>query len=94
MRSLREYVAMGEKFTGRVKHWGAAKGFGFLVIEGDPESKKVFVHYEDIVGKPGEFRDLSLGCKVMFTVEQTPKGPRARRVERVPEDATAPGACG
>jgi CspA family cold shock protein len=64
---------------GTVKFFSAAKGFGFLKIEGQPD---VFVHARSLrqskfTGEPKE------GDKLKFEIEDGGKGPRAVNVARV-----------
>lgn len=59
--------------NGTVKWFDGKKGFGFITPEdggGD-----VFVHFGDIVGEG--HRSLESGQKVVFEVNDTPKGRRA-----------------
>ncbi|MGD2207607.1 MAG: cold-shock protein [Anaerolineae bacterium] len=66
------------KETGTVKWFSNAKGYGFISREvGDD----VFVHHSAI--ESDGFRSLREGQRVEFTVEQSPKGPRAAHVKAV-----------
>jgi len=60
------------RVTGTVKWFDGRKGFGFITRE---EGKDVFVHFEGI--RAGGPRDLNEGDKVEFTIEDSPRGPKA-----------------
>jgi cold shock protein len=66
------------RFTGRVKWFNEAKGYGFIQRDGGPD---VFVHYSNIMGKG--FRTLKENDEVEFEVNEGPKGLQAVNVERV-----------
>ena len=70
---------MGERVTGTVKWFNAAKGYGFIGIEG---GKDVFVHFTAIKNEGG-YRTLNEGDRVEFTVEEGKKGPQAADVVKV-----------
>ena len=63
---------------GKVKWFNEKKGFGFIEQENGPD---LFVHHTDIIGEG--FKTLSEGQKVRFEVEETPKGPKAKNVEKI-----------
>ena len=66
------------RFTGKVKWFNEAKGFGFIQRDGGPD---VFVHYSNIMGKG--FRTLKEDDEVEFEVNEGPKGLQAVNVEKV-----------
>jgi CspA family cold shock protein len=66
---------MSDRVTGIVKWFNAAKGYGFVQVEGGED---VFVHYRAIRGDG--YRSLNEGQKVEFTVKPGPKGPQAEDV--------------
>jgi len=72
-----------ERVTGRVKWFSRVKGYGFIQPDGDG-AEDVFVHYSAIVGEG--FRNLDEGERVEFTIEDSPKGPQAANVVRLPEE--------
>jgi CspA family cold shock protein len=72
-----EVPLVGNEINGTVKWFSRMKGWGF--IEPDGGDRDVFVHYEDIVGDG--FRNLEKGERVRFHIEDTPKGPKAIRVQ-------------
>jgi CspA family cold shock protein len=59
---------------GTVKRW-LDRGYGFIEVE-DMEND-IFVHYSEIEGA----YQLQEGQKVEFTVEDSPRGPRAVNVK-------------
>jgi CspA family cold shock protein len=63
---------------GKVKWFNDQKGFGFIEQEG---GKDLFVHHTAIAGEG--FKTLTEGQKVRFEVEETPKGPNAKNVEKI-----------
>lgn len=66
---------MSDRVTGTVKWFNAAKGYGFIHVEGGED---VFVHYRAIRGEG--YRSLNEGQKVEFTIKAGPKGPQAEDV--------------
>jgi len=62
--------------TGTVKWFNASKGFGFITC--DDGGSDVFVHFSNIVSD--NFKTLTEGQKVEFTVEEGAKGPQATGV--------------
>ena len=66
---------MTDRVTGIVKWFNAAKGYGFVSVEGQED---VFVHYRAIRGDG--YRSLQEGQKVEFTIKAGPKGPQAEDV--------------
>jgi CspA family cold shock protein len=69
---------MSERFTGTVKWFNAAKGYGFI---GRSDGEDVFVHFSAL--KMDGYRRLEEGQAVEFAVEQGPKGLQAADVELV-----------
>ena len=70
---------MGDRITGTVKWFNAAKGYGFIAHEG---GKDVFVHFSAI--QADGYRSLNEGDKVEFSIEDSPKGPQASNVVKLP----------
>lgn len=66
------------RYTGKVKWWNEAKGFGFITP--DAGGSDIFVHFTAIVGEGR--RNLEDGANVEFEIEQAAKGAQAVRVER------------
>jgi|UniRef100_A0A7C3UW54 CspA family cold shock protein len=66
------------RFSGRVKWFNEAKGYGFIQRDEGPD---VFVHYTNIMGKG--FRTLKENDEVEFEVNEGPKGLQAVNVEKV-----------
>lgn len=58
--------------TGTVRWFSAEKGYGFLEQDGGQD---VFCHYTAI--QTDGYRELAVGQKVRFDVEQGTKGPQA-----------------
>ncbi len=65
-------------FTGTVKWFNEAKGFGFIRRD---DGSELFVHYTNIVGTG--FRTLKEDDKVEFEVSEGPKGLQAINVSKV-----------
>jgi CspA family cold shock protein len=74
--SCREGRGNGQRFSGVVKWFNQAKGFGF--IERDDGAGEVFVHYSDI--EYTGFKVLYEGERVEFGVTHGRRGDRAVRV--------------
>ena len=72
------------QFTGMVKWFNAAKGFGFLGRDSGPD---VFVHYSPI--QIDAYKSLKEGDPVEFDVIQGDKGAQADKVVRVSRDGSA-----
>lgn len=65
-------------FTGTVKWFNEAKGYGFIRRDDGPD---LFVHYTNIEGSG--FRTLKEDDKVEFEVNEGPKGLQAVKVTKV-----------
>jgi CspA family cold shock protein len=65
-------------FTGAVKWFNEAKGFGFIRRD---DGSELFVHYTNIVGSG--FRTLKEDDQVEFEVSEGPKGLQAINVTKV-----------
>ncbi len=66
------------QYTGTVKWFNNAKGFGFLGREGGAD---VFVHYSSI--QSDGYKSLKEGDEVEFDIIEGSKGPQADHVVRV-----------
>lgn len=62
---------------GTVKNFNKDKGFGFVTTE---DGKDVFFHYSAIQDSP---KIASIGDKVEFDVEESPRGPRASNLRKI-----------
>lgn len=62
--------------TGMVKWFNDAKGYGFIVQDGN--ERDIFVHYTAIKGDG--FKSLAEGMKVEFELVEGPKGLQATNV--------------
>ncbi|KAJ3142867.1 hypothetical protein HDU90_002738 [Geranomyces variabilis] len=71
-------TATAERHGGRVKFFSSAKGYGFIIPDGD--TIDVFVHYTAIINAPGRFRSLVNGERVEFTIVHSQKGTQAANV--------------
>ncbi len=67
---------MSQRLTGTVKWFSRVKGYGFISPDGG--EKDIFVHYSAIQGEG--YRNLEEGQRVVFSIEDTPKGPQAAEV--------------
>jgi cold shock protein len=65
-------------FSGTVKWFNEAKGYGFIKRDDGPD---LFVHYTNIAGSG--FRTLKEEDKVEFEVNEGPKGLQAINVTKV-----------
>jgi CspA family cold shock protein len=61
------------------------RGFGFIQSE---DGRNVFFHRSEVLHVP--FQALQEGQAVEFTVEETPQGPKARRVRVTATAHTTP----
>ncbi len=69
---------MSERFTGTVKWFNPAKGYGFI---GRDNGEDVFVHFSAI--EMQGYKQLKEGQKVEFSVEKGPKGLQAANVVKI-----------
>ena len=78
--AFRNHEIGGRDFMpeGKVKWFNDQKGFGFIEQDG---GKDLFVHHTAITGEG--FKTLSEGQRVRFEVEESPKGPKAKNVEKI-----------
>ncbi|MFQ5804407.1 MAG: cold shock domain-containing protein [Candidatus Methylomirabilales bacterium] len=65
------------RYTGTVKWFNDAKGYGFIER---PDGDDVFVHYSVIEGNG--FRTLSEGQTLEFDIVEGPKGKQAANVTK------------
>ena len=65
------------RLQGTVRWFSRVKGYGF--IQPDGQEKDVFVHFSAIKGEG--YRNLNEGQRVLFSIEDTEKGPQAVEVE-------------
>jgi CspA family cold shock protein len=70
-------MAERPRIQGTVRWFSRVKGYGF--IQPDGQEKDVFVHFSAIKGEG--YRNLNEGQRVLFSVEDTEKGPQAVEVE-------------
>lgn len=66
--------------VGKVKWFNEVKGYGFVTME---DGKDVFVHYSAIKGDG--FRTLNENDPVEFEINDSPKGPQAVNVVKLPK---------
>lgn len=78
------------QWTTRIKHARPGRSFGFAH---GPGGKDIFIHESVIAPNPdGTIPTLREGDRVVVDAEQTPKGWKATRVDKV--DAGKEGSCG
>lgn len=65
-----------EKFSGTVKWFNDAKGFGFITPDNGGED--LFAHFSSI--QMNGFKTLKEGQRVLFEVAQGPKGQQALNI--------------
>ena len=70
---------MNGRLTGVGKWFNGEKGYGFITP--DDGQKDVFVHYSAI--QSDGIRNLDEGQRVEFSIESSPKGPRAAAVTKI-----------
>ncbi|KAL7749883.1 hypothetical protein RI367_004759 [Sorochytrium milnesiophthora] len=66
-----------QRSTGRVKFFNSVKGYGFVILDGQPgcyDNVEVFVHHTAIVASPTVFHSLAEGEQVEFDLFCGPKG--------------------
>jgi cold shock protein len=66
--------------VGKVKWFNEVKGYGFVTMD---DGKDVFVHYSAIKGDG--FRTLGENDPVEFEINDSPKGPQAVNVVKLPK---------
>jgi CspA family cold shock protein len=66
---------------GTIRRLLEQRGFGFIQSE---DGRRVFFHRSDVLRVP--FSELREGQAVEFAVEETPQGPKARRVRVIDAD--------
>ncbi|MCI2068082.1 MAG: cold shock domain-containing protein [Bacilli bacterium] len=64
---------------GVVKMFNSTKGFGFITGE---DGKDVFFHHSALVPASLE-ASIAVGDKVEFEAQDSPRGPRASKVEKI-----------
>lgn len=70
-----EVLALAE---GKVKWFSNKKGFGFIEQENGPD---IFVHFSNI--ESSGFKTLNEGDHVQFDVEESERGPVAKKVQKM-----------
>ena len=63
---------------GEVLRFNKDKGYGFIKGE---NGQDIFFHYSQLVMEG--FKDIAVGSKVEFDVEESPKGLRANNVKKI-----------
>lgn len=71
---------MSERINGTVKWFSNERGYGFLLIDDDPDEKEYFVHYS-YVNMEG-YKTIRAGQKVSFVLVDVPdRGIQAHEVQ-------------
>ncbi len=74
---------MSERISGTVKWFSNDRGYGFLLVDDDPDEQEYFVHYS-YVNMEG-YKTIRAGQKVSFVLVDVPgRGIQAHDV--LPED--------
>ena len=74
---------MSDRINGTVKWFSNERGFGFLLVDDDPDEKEYFVHYSYIIMEG--YKTLRAGQSVSFVLVDVPdRGIQAHDVS--PED--------
>ena len=73
---------MSGRITGTVKWFSNERGYGFIVIDDDPDETEYFVHYSYIVMEG--YKTLRAGQVVSLILADTDRGIQAHDVS--PED--------
>jgi len=67
---------MGEdRVSGKVKWFSNERGYGFLLVDGDPDNNEYFVHFSSIDMEG--YKTLKAGQAVEFQLTDTDKGVQA-----------------
>lgn len=69
---------MSERVLGTVKWFSNERGYGFLLMDNDPEEKEYFVHYSYI--DMNGYKTLRAGQEVSFVLVDTDRGVQAHEV--------------
>jgi CspA family cold shock protein len=69
---------MGDRVIGTVKWFSNERGYGFLLMDNDPDEKEYFVHYSYI--NMSGYKTLRAGQKVSFILVSTDQGIQAHDV--------------
>ena len=69
---------MSERVTGKVKWFSNERGYGFLLVDGDPANNEYFVHFSSI--DMDGYKTLKAGQEVEFELKDTDKGIQAVNV--------------
>jgi len=72
---------MSSRIQGVVRSFNPGKGFGFILVDGQPD---IFVHFADVLSD--RYRTLFAGDAVEFECVQGPRGLSAREVILVGAD--------
>ena len=73
---------MSERTTGTVKWFSNERGYGFIILDDDPDEQEYFVHYSYIVMEG--YKTLRASQKVSLVLADTDRGIQAHDV--TPED--------
>lgn len=71
---------LGAIHAGQLKFWKVGQGYGFVRIDGDDANAPgAFMHITDVDGHEAH-RELAVGQRLRFTLEENEKGLRARNI--------------
>lgn len=72
---------MEKRVTGKVKWFSSDRGYGFAVLDGDPNAEEYFIHYS-VINMEG-YKTLKAKQPISFILKNTDKGVQAVDIELI-----------